>query len=94
MAQLEQLRKNFDANALEISALKKKIEQLEVEQHRVGIAIEVISALPLDGEGVASQNRPLKVKQELRPPRSVSEFSDAARQFGNRFPVADNVNPK
>ena len=61
MAQLEQLRKNFDANALEISTLKKKIEQLEVEQHRVGIAIEVISALPVDGEGAAShQNTTLQ----------------------------------
>ena len=40
-----ELRQRLTANEKEISALKERAKELELEQHRLGIALEVISSL-------------------------------------------------
>ena len=45
MSQLDQLQARFQSNALELNELRKRVEQIELEQHRIGIAIEVITAV-------------------------------------------------
>jgi hypothetical protein len=45
MDQISLLQAKLNANSLEISSLKKRVEQLELEQHKIGIAIEVITSL-------------------------------------------------
>lgn len=49
MSQIDQLHARREANSLEIVSLKKKLEQLELDQHEINIAIRVISSLTTQG---------------------------------------------
>ena len=63
-----ELRQRLTANEKEISALKERAKELELEQHRLGIALEVISSLgPVADAPTSLQASPRAVPSPRTP---------------------------
>jgi hypothetical protein len=55
MDHLDKLRARLIANTAKLADLRKKVEQVELEQHKLGIAIEMIVAVDDDPDDVLAQ---------------------------------------
>jgi hypothetical protein len=80
------LKNRSAANELEISKLKERLQVLELEQHKIGIALEMIGSLtPDDGQSFptepGSRRRRFAEPAQDSPPLSAKGIKLSVRQL-------------
>jgi hypothetical protein len=80
------LENRLAANELEISKLKDRLQVLELEQHKIGIALEMIGSLPPDdGQSspmeIGSRRRRFAESAQDLPPPSAKGIKLSVRQL-------------